>query len=176
MHSGMKLPIAALSAFLLSGACMISVVPPAEIISPPTAIDAPAASLDAPFAAWEARAHGMVNDYRVAQGLPPLGYDPRIADLAREHSQQMSTGRRDFGHDQFSERFEALQQIVRLRSAAENVAYDSRNPPVASMVHGLIRSPGHRRNIEGSFDVTGVGITQSSDGIFYLSQLFVATR
>ena len=39
-----------------------------------------------------------------------------------------------------------------------------------------LHSQHHRENIEGRFDVTGVGIARSRDGTYFFTQLFVARR
>jgi uncharacterized protein YkwD len=39
-----------------------------------------------------------------------------------------------------------------------------------------LRSPHHLENIEGSYNLTGVGIVRAKDGTFYYTQLFVARR
>ena len=36
----------------------------------------------------------------------------------------------------------------------------------------LMASPGHRKNIEGHFDMTGIGVTKSSDGTIFFTQMF----
>ena len=38
---------------------------------------------------------------------------------------------------------------------------------------GWLQSPGHRRNIEGDFDLTGIGIVRVAAGTYFFTQLFV---
>jgi uncharacterized protein YkwD len=41
------------------------------------------------------------------------------------------------------------------------------------VVDGWLNSPGHRRNIEGDFRLTGIGIAKRSDGMVYFTQIFI---
>ncbi len=119
-----------------------------------------------------------VNEYRVSHRLRALRYDTSLAAVAREHSEAMARGRTPLGHDGFTKRAEAVEAFMDFKEIAENVAMNNyarpRTVPVA--MSGWLRSPHHRENIEGSFDVTGVGIARSRDGTFYYTQLFVARR
>ena len=119
--------------------------------------------------------HDLVNDRREDRGLPPLQWDPRIAEAARQHSEAMASGRRPFGHDGFDARASALGSVMTMRSMAENVAYDSREGSrlASQVVDGWISSAGHRQNIEGSFTRTGVGVARGGDGTRYFTQIFV---
>jgi uncharacterized protein YkwD len=119
-----------------------------------------------------------VNRYRKTEGLPVLASDARIAEIAREHSRAMATGRTGFGHGGFKVRSQAVASRVPYRRVAENVARNARKPNEipAVVVERWVDSRGHRRNIEGPFAVTGVGAARGADGSVYLTQLFVAPR
>jgi uncharacterized protein YkwD len=47
---------------------------------------------------------------------------------------------------------------------------------VEATVQRLLESPVHRENIEGDFDLTGVGAATDAQGLLYLTQIFVRTR
>lgn len=125
--------------------------------------------------ALEGEIHALVNQRRSDRRLPALQWDARIAQVAREHSSAMASGRRGFGHDGFDARAAQLGGMMTMSSMAENVAYDSRDGDrLASLVvAGWIASPGHRQNIEGSFTRTGVGVARGADGTRYFTQIFV---
>ena len=36
----------------------------------------------------------------------------------------------------------------------------------------VLYSPGHRKNMEGQFNLTGIGCARGKDGVFYFTQLF----
>src|SRR5262245_35152886 len=133
------------------------------------------ASLDA----LEAEVVERVNRHRRAAGLRALRADPRIAGIARAHSFAMASGRRRFGHGDFDERSQAVEsRVVRYRRVGENVARHPRRRDdlPAQAVAGWLRSSGHRRNIEGAYSLTGVGVAVSGRGEVYLTQIFVAPR
>lgn len=121
--------------------------------------------------------HDLVNRRRSQQGAAPLTWDPRVAEIAREHSRAMARGRA-FGHDGFDARAAAIERILPVRSLAENVAYDSRTDPnlAALVVDGWIASAGHRQNIEGDFDLAGIGAAEGRDGVRYFTQIFVKSN
>jgi uncharacterized protein YkwD len=171
--SGRRLAALLLPALLLP-ACMT----PPDASHPPAPPGPPPATVPvlSVHATVEAEVHALVNRHRAGVGLPPLAYDERVADVARRHSEAMATSRRPFSHEGFDERATAVTRFLPLRSMAENVAYDSRSAVAAETVGGWIRSPVHLRNIEGPYDVTGVGVARSGTGAYYFTQLFVGTR
>jgi uncharacterized protein YkwD len=40
-------------------------------------------------------------------------------------------------------------------------------------VNGWIKSPGHRKNLVGHFNLCGIGVYKSNSGTVYLTQIFV---
>ena len=117
-----------------------------------------------------------VNAHRVASGFRALGYDERIAAVAREHSRRMANGVVGFGHDGMKDRARVLAGKLPLRGMAENVA--RRHKPVAvaeNVLDGWLDSKVHRDNLDGNYHVTGVGAASGPDGDVFLTQLFVRT-
>ncbi len=99
-----KIAIAALLiAGGISGCDSISI---ADIIQPVTEKPAPASVSKSPnaYGALEQSAHEQVNQYRASLNLPPLKLDPRISEVAREHSKAMASDRATFSHDGFEQR------------------------------------------------------------------------
>lgn len=119
----------------------------------------------------------LVNEHRAARHLDTLTLDTAVASIARAHSVAMAQGRVPLGHDGFAERAKRVEAFLAFKEIAENVALNdyTGTRTVRVAVDGWLRSPHHRENIEGAFDITGVGIARSRDGTFYFTQLFVAT-
>ncbi len=120
-----------------------------------------------------------VNAHRAAAGLPELAWSERAAGLAREHSAAMAAGRAEFGHDGFEQRTRTLRESLPLRRAAENVSMHSARPDAELVQAALDRwlaSRVHRRNIEGPFQLSGVGAARATDGSVFFTQIFVATQ
>lgn len=66
-----------------------------------------------------------------------------------------------------------MQKMATLLSFAENVAYNHYyDDPVKVAVDGWMKSAGHKKNILGDFEETGVGVAISKEGQFYITQLF----
>lgn len=117
----------------------------------------------------------QINQYRASKKLPPLTIDPRITKIARIHSENMASGKVRFSHDGFEGRAKAI--TIPYQSVAENVAYNfGYSDPVRNAVEGWIKSDGHRKNMEGQFNVTGIGVAKNAKGEYYFTQLFVRSR
>ena len=116
----------------------------------------------------------QINQYRVSKKLPPLRVDPRITQIARIHSENMANGKVPFSHDGFEGRAKAI--TIPYQSVGENVAYNmGYSAPDRKAVEGWIKSEGHRKNMEGQFNLTGIGIAKNAKGEYYFTQLFVRT-
>lgn len=121
--------------------------------------------------ALETEVHDLINDYRNSQELEPLELNNIISEVARQHSQKMADGKTDFGHDGFSERVATIREQIGGNGAAENVAFGYSS--AESVVEGWINSSGHKRNIEGNYTHTGIGIAYSEEGRPYYTQIFL---
>jgi uncharacterized protein YkwD len=160
-----------LGAWLLLTAFILSAVPrsaPAGTPEPPSAA----------AGALESRTHKLVNEHRRTMGLAPLAYDARIAAVARRHSKDMAAGRVPPGHDGFEARQRKISKTIPLKGIAENVGFNDypRSETVRAAVSGWLGSHGHKENIEGSYDLTGVGIARDTRGAWYLTQIFVRRK
>ena len=132
---------------------------------------------DAALAPLEREVAGAVNAHRRSLGLSELAWSRDAAGLAREHSSAMAAGRVGFGHAGFEARTTRLREAVALRRAAENVSKHNGRPddelPLAAM-KGWLASDVHRRNIEGPFQLAGVGAARASDGTVFFTQIFLS--
>ncbi len=141
---------------------------------------APAATPGPPPAdrSLETRTFKLVNDHRRSLGLPPFAYDARIAAVARRHSGDMAAGKVSPGHEGFDERRREISKKIPLKGIAENVGINNYPPSrtVRAAVSGWLESRGHKTNIEGRYDVTGVGIVRDARGTYYYTQIFVRRK
>jgi uncharacterized protein YkwD len=121
----------------------------------------------------EAQTHGSINAHRQAEGLSPLEYDSRIATVARRHSAAMAAGNVPFGHEGFEVRWHRIEEKISLRGMAENLGVNDypADRTVAAAVSRWLASNGHRENIEGDYDVTGIGIARGSQGAWFYTQI-----
>jgi uncharacterized protein YkwD len=120
-----------------------------------------------------------VNRYRVTKGLQELTGDERIAEIARNHSLEMSNDMVKVGHQGASHRFEKVaKKGLSWVSAAENIAFLSKyRDPVKEVVAEWIKSSkGYRQNMEGNFNLTGIGVIKSRSGAYYFTQIFIKTH
>jgi uncharacterized protein YkwD len=114
----------------------------------------------------------FVNQHRRSMGLRALQANSFVSSVALGHSRDMLTGRSPFGHDGFKDRINEIKgRLGALHVAAENVA--SGPMGAKEVVDGWLHSPGHRRNIEGDFRLTGIGVATASNGMVYFTQIFI---
>jgi uncharacterized protein YkwD len=111
-----------------------------------------------------------VNEDRISHGLSALQMNPLESSLAAEHSRDMSAGRVKFGHDGFNARVKTIQKALGSSAFGENVAEGSMT--AREVVNGWLHSPGHKRNIEGNFKLTGIGYASNKKGDIYFTQIF----
>lgn len=113
----------------------------------------------------------LINQYRKKKGLSPLIANPIIEAEARRHTIAMASHRSPFGHDGFSYRSKVITSRIKgVRATAENVAYGSRS--AEEVVKGWLNSPGHRKNIEGKFRLTGIGVARDDKATLFFTQIF----
>jgi len=121
----------------------------------------------------EARLHAAINRRRESRGLPPFVLDAGMSEIARQHSRDMAAERVPFGHDGFDGRWTAVRRLGAYSTFAENVGYNDFPPDRAATVafEGFVRSSSHRRNLDGEFSRTGIGVARTGR-TYYFTQVF----
>lgn len=113
-----------------------------------------------------------VNEYRAKHGLSALIFNSTMSQEAVAHSRAMATSHIGFGHLGFEGRIKRLYRVIpNANGGSENVAAGKWN--AKQVVDGWMNSPGHRRNILGHYNVTGIGIAHDSRGRTYYTQIFI---
>jgi uncharacterized protein YkwD len=111
-----------------------------------------------------------VNEDRSKHNLPALQMNSIESQLAEKHSRDMATGKVKFGHDGFNSRAKTIQKALGSIEIGENVA--SGPMTAREVVDGWLKSPGHKKNIEGNFTLTGIGYAHNKKGDIYFTQIF----
>ena len=118
-----------------------------------------------------------INEYRVSAKKPPFESNEKVAKVARGHSRDMARGKVGFGHDGLKKRVAAIGATIEVTGLAENVSkHDRSSGFVDAALEKWLGSPAHKKNIDGDYDLTGVGAAQNADGVVYFTQIFVKTR
>ena len=118
-----------------------------------------------------------VNRYRILKGLNPLMADERVAGQARLHSRNMAADNVPLAHDGADERTVKIGEMIQWKSISENVAFSTQREDLIDFVlDRWIESPGHLKNIEGEYNMTGIGLALSPDGRYFFTQIFVLTE
>ncbi len=112
------------------------------------------------------------NQYRQKKGLQPLVLEKAASEQAYLHSHNMAARRAAFGHSGFEKRIATIEdQIGRIGGASENVAFG--HDEAKDVVDGWIKSAPHRKNLEGNFNLMGLGYAKDAKGIVYFTQIFL---
>ena len=113
----------------------------------------------------------FVNADRKSNGLKPLELNSFESSVAMEHSQNMASGKTPFGHKGMEARIRKInKEMGPISNAGENVAVGQMN--ASEVVRGWLNSPGHKRNIEGDFTLTGIGYAKDKKGEIYFTEIF----
>lgn len=112
-----------------------------------------------------------VNQHRRQLGKKPLVLQAVASQQATQHSRNMAKRKTGFGHDGFEQRMAVIKKNTGWISAsAENVAYGKLT--AQEVVKGWLNSPGHKKNIEGDYTFTGIGVYKDAKGILFFTQIF----
>lgn len=113
-----------------------------------------------------------VNEYRAKHHLNPLRMNTQMSIEAEKHSQDMARHAVPFGHQGFNQRIKRLfGKIKDCKGGAENVAYNYKDGK--TVVSNWLTSRGHRKNIEGNYNLTGIGLARDKNGKLYFTQIFI---
>ena len=113
-----------------------------------------------------------INQYRASIGLPALQMISEASVEATKHSVEMANRTTTFGHDGYDERIDNIvKKIGFVHASAENVAYGKLT--AKEVVDLWLNSPGHKKNIEGNYALTGIGTAKDTDGVVYYTQIFL---
>ena len=115
-----------------------------------------------------------VNEHRRSKGLGALQTLDAATQQAYLHSKNMATGKTAFGHDGFEKRVQLIQKSIGadyIPASSENVANGQLS--AKEVVKGWLNSPGHKRNIEGNYTLTGIGTYKDRKGRIYFTQIFL---
>lgn len=162
--------------FLYAAIIVIIAISSCSSSKPPvktSAATAPAAALVTANIApgLEDQVFELVNNYRKSKGLPALQSNFVIASSARQHTMAMATKRVPFGHNGASARYKYItSKVSGVTYVAENVAFGSQSAQGA--LDGWLKSPGHRKNIEGKYRLTGIGVARDVKSRLYFTQIF----
>lgn len=115
---------------------------------------------------YEADVITATNSERTSRGLAALSPDACVDAFAEAQSQAMATQDRMYHQD-----LSPILRDCRLSAVGENVAYGYSDGKAVTAA--WMASPGHRANIlNPRYRLIGVGATRSSQGQWYVSQVF----
>jgi uncharacterized protein YkwD len=113
-----------------------------------------------------------INQYRNSIGLPALQIINAASEQATQHSIEMANRATPFGHEGFDERIDNIvKKIGFVHASAENVAYGKLT--AKEVVDLWLNSPGHKKNIEGNYALTGIGLAKDAEGLVFYTQIFL---
>ena len=114
----------------------------------------------------------LINEYRKRKGLRAFAMSSVMNAEALKHSENMAARRTSFSHNGFQGRIKRISSSLNgVSNAAENVAMGSTS--AKQVVEQWLSSPMHKKNIEGPYSLTGIGIAADKKGVLYYTQIFV---
>lgn len=158
--------------WLIGVGCLLFLMPQAEsrIIGVPVIGIVLQAGEEGP-GTMEAEILKLVNQHRRKKGLGPMSWNQAMSDVAHQHSSNMARKKTAFGHNGFEQRVKKISaKTGGLKGWAENVAHGQIS--ASEVMKGWLKSPGHRKNIEGKYNLIGIGIESSRNGDLYFTQIF----
>lgn len=122
----------------------------------------------------EQRTHELINAHRQSIGAKSLTWRDIIAEQAREHSQNIANGDIEPSHEGFEQRIKIIGEYINpYYGASENLAWNNHNSPAEAALNWWLDSAEHRDSMENNdYDLTGIGVKKSTDGIYYFTQIF----
>ncbi|MES2371346.1 MAG: CAP domain-containing protein [Bacteroidota bacterium] len=117
---------------------------------------------------------GYINAHRRSKGLAKLQMSDIASQQAYQHSKNMATGKTGFGHNGFDQRIQNIKKAMGttfMAASAENVAYGQLS--AKEVVQGWLKSAPHKKNIEGNYNLTGIGLAKDRTGDIYFTQIFL---
>lgn len=149
--------------------------------TPPETWAATAVAPDVPRSRTAAlRLARMVARERVARGVPPLRWDPKLAAVAEGHSLEMAAcslfAHRSPTSGAAGDRLQAISYPYRF--VAENIA---RGASLSAAHRALMRSPGHRANLlSAEATHVGIGVARGTDDLgvdaWYITEVVARPR
>jgi uncharacterized protein YkwD len=121
----------------------------------------------------------LVNLHRTSIGLNKLEWNEIISGQCQIHSENMASGAVGIGHAGLEQRAFDIYEKVPFTQLYENVGYVADlmgiSSPASRILEEWLKSPEHSVAIEGTFDLTGVGVVV--DGAeYYFTQIFIKTN
>ncbi|KAL4491355.1 hypothetical protein ABPG72_008011 [Tetrahymena utriculariae] len=112
-----------------------------------------------------------INQYRQQFQLSALTLNQDISKIARTHSINMGQQKTSFGHENFSERKEAICQIFKKATfTCENIFQYYTYLGIAKMSLEIWKdSYGNHENIVSNSNYIGVGVKRNEKGIWYIT-------
>ncbi|HEY6142446.1 MAG TPA: CAP domain-containing protein [Flavobacterium sp.] len=111
----------------------------------------------------------LINEYRVSIGLNELKEINHISHVSEGHDEYMIS-KNVVNHDNFVARSENIKTVLGAKSVSENVAYNYNSPK--GVLDAWLRSPSHKKTIEGDFTNFGLSIRVDADGRKYYTNIF----
>ena len=126
----------------------------------------------------ERRVFELVNSEREKNGLNRIEWNPALAQLARNYSEQMAD-EKFFSHfDKNGASVQDRAEFMKIRGwskIGENLFVCSGTSKFTALaVQKWMKSPSHKQNIlDAEWTTSGIGVAESSDGEIYITQVFM---
>lgn len=125
-----------------------------------------------PYKEMENELMQEVNAYRKSIGQRPLKVSIFVSNIAERHSRNMASKKIEYGNEGFKDRTDKIYtQLKPVYSFAENI--DTTKLSAKEVLQAWLNSPKHKKNLDGDYNYSGIGIAKSADSTCYITQIFI---
>lgn len=117
---------------------------------------------------------GYVNKHRKDCKMAPLEMNQQICDEALKYTESMAFGKVPIGPPSFDNPLRQLVSKMGAREMVELVSYQLSTS--REVFDSWMNSTLQRKIVEGSYNLTGIGVVQSHDGRVFVTQIFMSKK
>lgn len=117
----------------------------------------------------EVQLFGLINNHRESINLQSFTFEDNTYIQASKHTDYMIS-KGHTSHAKFGERAKEIADKTGAKQVAENVAKDY--PTIQRAIEAWLKSPGHKKNIEGNYTHSAISTKEDANGNKYFTQIF----
>jgi uncharacterized protein YkwD len=122
----------------------------------------------------ETSIYNQINQYRQTLNLAPIELNSFLSEQARQYSDRVAKGEISFENSNFDSQFEVIQEKIPFQRVKVNLAYNQGYPdPATATVNNWLESSTHRQNMEGDFNLMGIGVAKNQENQYYFTHILL---
>lgn len=116
----------------------------------------------------------QINQYRQSRNLTSIQLNSFLSEQARLYSERVARGETSFENTNFDAEIDDIRQRIPFENVKINLAYNQGyEDPATATVQNWLGSIPHRQNIEGNFDLMGIGVAKNESDQYYFTLMLL---